>query len=197
MANAPEELAEIESTTDWPALIEMALADPPKPDPLLLKVNRWAAVFSVVYDGQPFEPDFPEPVRVFFRRLAAADFPPELLEWIEKFQVRHDRKPGTSDIPRRLRHLIPSDKPNGRPRADTRRWLAARRAWQAAIFSGSYEMRRDLIANVGEYMTSTFGFTPDDVRGERPHLLALEKMTEETGLSVSRLQDLMGHRKRS
>lgn len=194
--NARADLDLIEKTTDWQALVDMALADPPRPDDLLFAANRWSTVFSVVYGGAPLEPDYPDLLRNFFRRLAAADFPPELLAWIDDFEAKHGRKPAESDLPRRLRPLIPSNKPNGRPRADTRRWQAARRAWTAAVLKGSYETRRDVIANMGEALSNAFGYSQASIQGDRPSSLAIEKLTEETGLSKSRLADLMGHRKR-
>lgn len=130
------------------------------------------------------------------KRLAAADFPPELLKWIDAFQEKHGRLPARKDVPRKLRNLIPGDKPKGPPRCDTKRFQAARRAWLIIGLTDSYQTRRETISHLGEYLTSTFGYTPEDVRGDRPNRLALEKLHQETGLSVSRLQDLMGHRKR-
>lgn len=81
--NATDDLRSIEETTDWAALIEMALAVPPQPALLAQRLRRWATVFQVVHHGAPEEADYPEPIRVFFRRLAFADFSPELLSWID------------------------------------------------------------------------------------------------------------------
>ncbi len=198
MSTAREELAEIESTTDWSALIEMALADPPEPQELFFRFQRWATAFSVVYGGQPLEPDFPEPMRAFFRRLAFADIPPVLIGWVGSFEARHGRKPRKEEIPPRFRGLLPSDtKRGGRPRLDTKRWRDARVAWVAEVFRGSYEARRDGIQIGREAgFSSCFGFSPEDMNGDSPSSLALEKLSEETTLSPSRLADLMGHRKR-
>lgn len=196
MTTAKDELERIERTTDWPVLIEGVLSDVPNARPLVKAVNRWGQCFEIVYQGPPLEPDFPEPLRAFFRRLAAADFPPELLDWLESFRTKHGRIPATSDVPRKLRALMPTGKHSGRPRCDTQRWQAARRAWQAALWTESYEECRETIDYLGEELNRTFGFTQEDVRGARPHELALEKLSNETKLSPSRLQDIMGHRKR-
>lgn len=194
---ARDELDLIERSTDWPALIEMAMADPPNPSELLFHFNQWAWTFKAVYGGEPLEPDFPEPMRAFFRRLAGADYPPELMKWIDTFEAKHGRKPKIVDIPRSLRSLIPGDtKKGGRPRLDTKRWRDARAAWTAEVLKGSYEARRDGIAMGKECgFVSCFGYSQFDMNGDRPSSLAIEKLSEETGLSESRLADLMGHRK--
>lgn len=196
---AADDLKRIEETTDWQALVDLALAVPPNPGPLLHAGSGWASVFSVVYHGPPLEADYPEPVRAFFRRLAWADVPPELIEWVERFESKHSRKPKLHEIPKRLRLLIPGDrKAGGRPRIDTKRWRDAAAAWTAAVFRESYEARRDTISffkRAGGFK-SLFGFSIADVRGDRPSSLALEKLAEEAGLSRSRLADIMGHRRK-
>lgn len=199
MRTAREELAEIESTTNWPALIEMALADPPKPQELHFHLQRWAIVFSVVYVGYPLEADFPEPMQAFFRRLKLAAIAPDLIGWLDSFKARRGREARKEEIPPRLRGLLPSNaKRGGRPRLDTKRWRDARAAWVAEAYSKSYEERRDGIqlAKEAGCFSSCFGFSPENIDGDCPSSLALEIIAGEAGLSPSRLADYMGHRKR-
>lgn len=195
---AVDDLKSIDESTDWPALIELALGVPPKPMQLLDRLQQWATVFGVVYGGRPLEPDYPEAVRAFFRRIAFADISPELHEWADLFEERHGRRPRRNEVPARLRKLLPSDdRRGGRPRLDTKRWRDARAAWTAEIFRESYEMRRDGIRIGREAgFSSCFGFSPEDMDGDSPSSLALERLAGETGLSPSRLADLIGHRRK-
>lgn len=199
---AKTELQEIEESTEWELLIEQACAIPPAPNALISHLQRWGVRFEVVYGGPPLIPDFPMPVQAFFRRLALAGFPPALLEWIDAFEARKGRQPTEAEIPKRLRSLIPGDaRDGGPPRLDTKRWLDARRAWTAAVYKGSYELRRETIEQLGKsgVASNCFGFDRTTMQQERPSDLAMGKLMEETwpigGLSASRLADLMGHRK--
>jgi hypothetical protein len=194
MRTAPEELDHLTNSTDWPTLVDMALDDPPNPNQLYAVLFSWNTNFQVVHSRKADWGDFPQPVSWFFTRLAYADYPPELFEWITAFEKKEGRKPSTADIPERLRQLIPKNK-GGRPRCDTRRWLAARRAWLVMSLGHSYKMRRDTIAHIGKHLKNCFGYTSVDICGDRPSTLALAKLSEEVGISPERIQDLLGHRK--
>ena len=194
MRTAPAELDHLTNSTDWPTLVDMALDDPPNPNQLYAALFSWNTKFQVVHSRRAGWDDFPPAVNWFFTRLAYADYPPQLFEWIMTFEKKEGRKPSTVDIPKHLQPLIPKSK-GGRPRCDTKRWLTAYRAWLAVTLKHSYKMRRDTIAHIGKHLESCFGYTNVDITGDRPSELALDKLSEETGLSVSRLQDLMGFRK--
>jgi hypothetical protein len=197
MRSAYDDLAEIEGTTDWPALIEMALADPPRPGELQCRFQQWANVFAAAYRGDPLFADYPEPMQMFFRRLTLADFPPELVAWIDAFKARRGRDPSPEEIPLRLRPLLPgSRRRGGRPRLDTKRWRDARAAWITESYRTSYELRRDTIRAFRrlDQFSALFGFPPESVNEDGPSALALEKLSEEVKLSPSRLGDLLGHR---
>jgi hypothetical protein len=60
----------VDKAVDWPALIALALGDPPKPKPLHDALQEWAAAFDVIENGWPLPADYPEAVRRFIRRLA-------------------------------------------------------------------------------------------------------------------------------
>jgi hypothetical protein len=196
------DLEKIETETDWPALVAAALAVPPMSGELADRLRKWSIIFSVVYDGEPLEADYPEPVWAFLRRLAFADVPPKLLEWVGRFEARRGRKPTEKEIPSYLRDLLPSDtKKGGRPRLDTKRWREARSAWIAASYQESYETRREILAFARKRKINPFnlcfGFPRMEIRGSyRPAELALQLLTKETGLSASRLADMMGHRRK-
>lgn len=196
---AKEDARQIEETTDWPALIERALADPPEPDALLRAFQRWATAFTVAYGGPPLRPDFPPDVDDFFRKLAFAEIPPEATRWIENYERKHGRPPALDDLPRHIRALLPKEGGRqGRPRCDTARLEAAARAWKGAVFRGSYETRRDIIGTFGRLAGfECFGFSQTDIQNDRPSALALEKLSGETDLSESRLADLIGLRGKS
>lgn len=196
---AKAELLRIEESTDWGGLIDLALSDPPTPMPLFWAVRKWGIVFEVVYGGPPMNGDFPEPMERFFRRLALADFSPELIEWVDSYEKKYGRKPSEASIPKQLRKLLPGDTQNGgRPRLDTVRWRNARAAWTQAVLKGSYEERRETIEFLGKsgVADTCFGFNRASMMEDRPSQLAMEKLQNETGLSESRLADLMGHRKK-
>lgn len=193
---ARNDLDRIEATTDWPALVALALGEPPNPDRLLAALNSWAGAFRIAEGGNPLEADYPDPVRQFFQRLILADYPPTLWDWLIAFKIKHGRPAWLKEIPKRLRGMIPKSK-RGRPRWDTRRFRIARRAWEVAVFRESYELRRDTIKSFGKCgnVSSCFGFNKVSMRGDTPSNLAIEKLHLETGLSVSRL-DQMGIRRR-
>ena len=194
MRTAPEELDFLTNSTDWASLVDMALDDPPNPRPLFSASFSWNTKFKIVNGRESNLADMPPALRYFLNRLAYAEYPPELYKWIILFEKKQGKKPSKSDIPAELKHLLPKEK-SGRPRSDTRRWLAARRAWLAAHLKYSYERRRDTIANIGKHLESCFGYTNVDICGDRPSILALDKLSDETGLSPERIQDLLGHRK--
>lgn len=196
---AKAELLRIEESTDWEGLIGLALSAPPNPVPLFRAVRKWGIVFEVVYGGPPMNGDFPEPMDRFFRRLALADFSPELIEWVDSYEKKYGRKPSEASIPKQLRKLLPEDTQNGgRPRLDTVRWRNAKAAWTEVNLRGSYEARREMIESLGKtgVAETCFGFDRPSMMGDRPSKLAMEKLKDETGLSESRLADLMGHRKK-
>lgn len=192
---AKEDAQRIEETTDWPALIERALADPPEPDALFHAYQRWAHAFARAYGGPPLRPDFPPGMDDFFRRLAFAGIPPEAMRWVDEYERKNGRPPALADLPRRIRSLLPNDGRRGRPRCDTAKLEAAARAWKGAVFRGSYETRRDIIGTFGKLAGfECFGFSREDIQDDRPSALALEKLSGETDLSESRLADLIGLR---
>lgn len=193
--SAKEDARQIEETTDWPALIDRAMADPPEPDALHHAFQRWAHAFAVAYGGPPLRPDFPPGMDDFFRKLAFARIPPEATRWVDEYERKHGRPPALADLPRRIRALLPKEGRRGRPRCDTARLEAAARAWDGAVFRGSYETRRDIIATFGKLAGfECFGFSQADIQNDRPSALALEKLSGETDLSESRLADLIGLR---
>jgi hypothetical protein len=194
--SARDDLARFEAETDWPALVAEALNDPPQIGPLFSAFTHWARLFRPSEGGEPLEADFPEPVRYFFQRLAHADFPPPLWDWLFAFKNKKDRPAKLAEIPKRLRSMIPSSK-RGRPRCDTRRYRAARRAWELAVFRESYELRRDMIKFLRGQpgVSSCFGFDQADMLGDTPSNLALALISSEVDLSTSRL-DQMGIRRR-
>lgn len=193
---ARDDLDRIEATTDWPALVALALGTPPNPSRLLAALNSWAASFRFAERGEPLEADYPDPVRQFFQRLALADYPPALWEWLIAFKIKRGRPAGLKEIPKRLRDMIPKSK-RGRQRCDTRQFRTARSAWEVAVFHESYELRHTVIKLFRrcDNVSNCFGFDKVSMRGDSPSNLAIEKLALETGLSVSRL-DQMGIRRR-
>lgn len=193
---ARNDLAQVEANTDWPALIEEAFGDPPRPEELFRAVTQWARTFRIAERGEPQEADYPEPVRYFFQRLAHADLPPPLWDWLATFKNKKGRPAKLSEVPRQLRGMIPSSK-RGRPRCDTRRYRIARRAWEVLVFRESYELRRDMIKFLRGQpgVSSCFGLNQADMCGDTPSNLAIEILSSEVGLSASRL-DQMGIRRR-
>ncbi len=154
-------------------------------------------MFAAAYRGDPLFADYPEPMQMFFRRLTLADFPPELVAWIDAFKARRGRDPLKKEIPPHLHHLVPGDaKLGGRPRLATKRWRDARAAWIAESYRTSYELRRDTIRAFRrlDQFSALFGFSRESVNADGPSALALEKLSEEVGLSTSRLADLLRHR---
>lgn len=193
---ALDDLDRIEAATDWPALVALALSNPPNPSRLLAALNNWATAFRFAERGEPLEADYPSPVRQFFQRLTFSDYPPALWDWLFTFKIKNGRPAELKEIPKRLRGMIPKSS-RGRPRCDTRQFRAARRAWEIAVFRESYELRRTLIrlSRGCDNVSSCFGFNKVSMQGDSPSNLAIEKLALETGLSVSRL-DQMGIRRR-
>lgn len=193
---ARDELSRIESSTDWGRLAEQAIAEPPNPRPLYWALKAWAAAFRCAEHGEPLEPDYPEPVRAFFQRIILAHYPPVVWDWLIRFKQRKGRPAALSEVPARLRKMIPTSK-RGRPRLDTKAIIAARRAWEVTVLRDSYETRRDIIAffrRVGG-RTTCFGLDQNAMRRDRPSILALDLISGELDKSPSRL-DQMGVRRR-
>jgi len=136
--------------------------------------------------------DLPPGMSNFFRALAFADIPPELIQWADSFERNHSRRPSKEDIPRDLIRFLPKPNRKGRPRCDTQRMQKAARAWSAEILRQSYEARRNGIA-IGKLagFTNCFGFDQNSLQGDRPSALALEKLAEETGKSENYLLDIL------
>lgn len=194
--NATDELAEIERTTDWSALVDSALDAPPRPSGLFWALKRWSFLFQVVECGSPEEADYPDAVRFFFQRLAFADYPPDLWDWCVAFKKKRGRVAKTFEIPRHLRCLVPTSK-RGRPRLDTDRFRKARRAWEILVFRDSYETRRDIMAfmRARPEVSSCFGLPQASLISDSPSNLAIDLLSQEAKVSVSRL-DQMGVRRR-
>lgn len=191
--SAADDLAQIEESTDWASLIERALADEPDPGELAFQYHRWATMFSIAYGGQPMPSDIlPPGMSDFFRLLAFADIPLELIQWADSFERDHSRRPKKEDIPRGLIRLLPKPGRKGRPRCDTQKMRKAARAWEAEVMRQSYEARRDGIA-IGRLagFTKCFGFDQANLQSDRPSALALAKLAEETGKSENYLLDIL------
>lgn len=197
--SAEEELRRIEEATDWGLLCEQALADPPSPHTLKSAIDRWGSAFQKVHSGSPCEADFPESVRLFFSRIAYADYSPELWNWVKSYTTKNGRSPTFADLPEGLKVLVPTaDKPRGRPRCDTRRFIAARLAWERASLEDNYNSKHLIIETFGrlEVTTQCFGHTKADMAGDYPSSLALETLSDETGKSVDRVKDVLWPRAR-
>lgn len=189
---------ELEESTDWSELIVLATSDPPHPAPLASALDRWAQAFTRDYKGPPLQADFPPAVEAFFRRICAADIPDEVVVWIDKFKQRRGRSPYRKELPERLRQMVPEDvNRGGRPRCDTARWRSISRAWVKHRYQERYEELREIF-ELGKLlgMSSCHGFEEMDISSDRTSSLAYEKLSQETGLSVSRLQDILEHRRR-
>ena len=199
MPTAKEELASIEKSVDWSALVEKALSDPPNPSELFHRLSQWGFVFSVVNKRKPLPGDFPEVVDRFLRSLAFANIPPEVKNWVDKFEQKHQRKASVSDLPVTLKKLLPTaDKPKGRPRCDTQIMRNAAKAWEKEALMASYETRRETISHLGKTgaVETCFGFDQTSMAGDRPSSLALEKLSEESGKSENYLLDLLFPRRK-
>lgn len=70
MTTAKESLDRIEREIDWQHLVEMATDDHPNPYELAEWVRTFGNDFSIVYGGRPTLWDYPEPVKLFFQKLA-------------------------------------------------------------------------------------------------------------------------------
>lgn len=192
---------ELEQSTDWAALIDLATADPPQPIQLVMALDRWAHAFERDYGGVPLPADFPLLVWRFLRRVAFADIPQdpqEAIDWADGFEQMHGRRPRRQDLPAHIRDMIPVDaKRGGRPRSDTKRWRDIAAAWLCERYRDTYESNRDAIADAKAMGASrALGFSALELASDRPSGLALQKLADESGLSGSRLQDVMGYRKR-
>jgi len=66
-----QRLAQIEASTDWSALVALALASPPNPGPLRHHLDQWAVAFQVAEHGPALPADLPAPVREFFALLVS------------------------------------------------------------------------------------------------------------------------------
>jgi hypothetical protein len=193
---ARADLAQIEAATDWQALVDAALAEPPDPGPLYRALKQWELLFRVVEGGEPMEADRPEPVRFFIQRLILAAWPPRVWEWLIEFKRRKGRPASLKEIPKRYRDQIPKSK-RGPPRFDTRRYRAARRAWEVVVFRDCYEFNRDMIRFL-RYIPDVGGWRSLDkatMLGDRPSALALELVAGDAKISAIHL-DRMGVRRR-
>jgi hypothetical protein len=189
---------ELEQSTNWAALIELATADPPQPIQLVIALDQWAHAFERDYGGAPLLADFPSLVEGFLRRIAFADIPQEAIDWADEFEQMHGRRPRRQDLPAHIRDMIPVDaKRGGRPRSDTKRWRDIAAAWLRERYRDTYESNRDAIADAKAMGAGrALGFSALELASDRPSGLALQKLADESGLSGSRLQDVMGYRKR-
>lgn len=196
--NAIDELNRVAETTDWPALIAQALGDPPKPHKLVFRFLGWAWAFEAAHGVVPGKSDYPPAMNHFFKTLAFAHIPPKVHDWVNSFESKHGHLPKLEEVPEGLRELIPeSGKPKGRPRCDTLRLRSAARAWEAELFRGSYETRREWIAIGKEAgLSSCFGFNQEDMSSDTPSSPALVKLSEETGKSEEYLRDIIYPRKK-
>ena len=72
MSEARTMLEQLEASTDWQALVALALADPPAPELLHYHLSIWHAVFSAAYGGPAADPsDLPAPVGAFLAKINA------------------------------------------------------------------------------------------------------------------------------
>ena len=189
---ASEELALLEQSTDWLALIALALSDPPKPCELAFQHSRWGQLFKIARGRNPLPTEYQQDVYAFIRKLAFAAIPPDLIAWADSFESKHGRRPREEDLPKEMLALLPKPGRKGRPRSDTQRMLKVARAWESEIFRSSYEVRREGISTGREAgFNSCFGFSQVDMRGDRPSELALEKLSDETGKSPEYLRDVL------
>lgn len=133
----------------------------------------------------------------FFRTLAFADIPPDVRDWVFRFEADKGRKPRREELPANLREMLPKSG-RGRPRCDTQKVRNAARAWQAQILRESYELRRETIAALGKSgaVNTCFGFNRESIAQDRPSALAYEKLSEETGKSVDCIKDLIFPRRK-
>lgn len=135
----------MEVATDWQALVDLALADPPDPEPLFYALRDWRHLFAVVHSGAPLAPDFPPAVDGFIRRIAFCNVPEPFHSFVDGFVAKHGRRPREAEFPADLAPFVAMiGRPKRRPRLDTVRLRAAASAWEGYAMLYLYESNRDL-----------------------------------------------------
>lgn len=185
---------EMEVKTDWPTLIGEATGDPPSPERLADALKRWAHAFELDYGGAPLAPDYPPEVAEFLRRICASDIAPDAIEWADRFEARRGRRPRRKEVPKRILAMVQSrPESGGRPRMDTVRWRRISAAWTAHQMREAYNSNLELIRTarfIG--VGGVLGLSAEDIRGDTPFLLALQKTADEFGVSVRTLRERAG-----
>lgn len=185
---------EMENATDWSALVGEAIGDPPRPERLAGALERWAHAFERDYGGVPLPPDFPPGVSDFMRRISGSDIAPDALEWGDKFAARRGRRPRRREVPKGIMDLIPA-KPEagGRPRLDTQRWRQISDAWTAHQMREAYRINLEMIQEARFIGAGgVLGLSAEDIQGDKPSILALQKTADEFGVSVRTLRERAG-----
>lgn len=185
---------EIEAATDWRALVGEATGDSPRPGRLADALQRWAHAFERDYGGVPLLPDYPPIVADFMRRICASDIAPDALEWGDRFEVRRSRRPRQREVPKAIMGLIPSrPEVGGRPRLDTQRWRQISDAWTAHQMREAYRINLEMIQEA-RFIGSGggLGLSAEDIQGDKPSILALQKTAEDFGVSVRTLRERAG-----
>jgi hypothetical protein len=124
-AAARRQLEELERSIDWPRLVALALADPPRPEELARRVREWAHTFARAYDGPPLLADYPEQVSKFFVKIGAvavlrgrpckdeATIAAAARAWEGAvYRMGYEERLKLAQIERRLGFLIPGEKPS-------------------------------------------------------------------------------------
>lgn len=188
---ARERLEQIEAGTDWQALVDVALASPPNPEPLFYALQAWRNEFEAAFGGPPLEADFPLAVDGFFRRIAFCNLPERFHRFVDGFVVKHARRPSIDELPDDLRCLADMlGRPMRRPRCDTKRLRDAARAWRDFIALYQYEENRQMYAFLGrqEGVTVT-DFTREDFATNKPSELAVDKLERATNTGEHHVRD--------
>ena len=150
MSEARTKLEQLEASTDWQALVDLALADPPDPGPLFYTLRDWRVLFAVVHGGAPLAPDCPPAVDGFIRRVAFCNVPEPFHRFVDGFVAKHGRRPRATEFPADLEPFLATlGRPMRRPRLDTVHLRTAARAWEGYAMLYTYEINRDLYRALG------------------------------------------------
>lgn len=130
--------------------------------------------------------------RLVKKALADPPTPAELAhkgaQWAAIFQVVHGGPPVEADYPEPLREffrkLLSITPKRGRPRCDEQKLLAARRAWTQLAYKTMLDAQTELLAIAKENggISKAFGWPAATIKRRKPEQLALENLSELTGL---------------
>lgn len=192
-SEARAKLEQFEAATDWRALVDRALADPPEPAPLFYSLNQWEQLFSIAHDGPALAPDYPPAVDGFIRRIAFCNVPEPFHLFVDGFVATHGRRPKTEELPPNLAGFVDTlSRPMRRPRCDTKRLRDAAKAWLGFITLHLYESNRELYRFFGRRTGATVkDFDRHTLATNSPSDLAEAKMAEQIRKPVDYVRKLL------